>query len=82
VPGFLGAYPEAFFKVPRDELDDFTAAVTMLDSARGYGLLRKRWGVLRNNPDFWQHSDVVRDAAHALDPIGAGLFDYSRLDPQ
>jgi hypothetical protein len=80
LPGLMGAYPGAFFVVPREGLGAFVAAVTTLDGAPAYGALRARFGVMRNSPDFWAHSDALHSAAVALDPLGAGTFDYGRLD--
>lgn len=80
LPGLMGAYPGALFVVPRGELVAFVAAVTGLDGAAAYGSLRGHFGVLRSSPDFWAVSDALHTAARALDPLGAGAFDYGRLD--
>jgi hypothetical protein len=81
VPGFLGAYPNALFRVDEPELRAFVSAVEGLADARDYGALRVRFGVLRTSPDFWAHSDALhRDRASVRVPA-AGLLEYNRLDP-
>ncbi len=80
VPGFLGAYPNALFEVDRQELDAFVDAVNKLDSEAGYRALRLRFGVLRNSPSFWKHSDRINQANCKLGPIDSGLFDYNHLE--
>lgn len=80
VPGLVGAYPSAFFVVPHDELGAFAAALEAVHDDAGAAALRARFGLRRQSPGFWAFSDGLHDAAHALDPIGAGRFDYGRLE--
>jgi hypothetical protein len=79
VPGFLGAYPNALFELPRKDLQAFVDAVAALEDEAAYGALRKRFGVLRSSDRFWTYSDQII-ADHKRDGIMAGLFDYNRLD--
>lgn len=77
--GFVGAYPNALFRVQLSKLDEFvTAAESTLNEA-AWEQLHRRYGVLRTTPDFWQHSDRLHAAYRDLVPHEAGLFDYSRL---
>jgi hypothetical protein len=80
VRGFLGAYPNAFYRVPIAALPDFVSAVEGLRSEADYRALVSRFGVTRSDPEFWTVSDAVRTAFHAASPIEAGLFDYNRLE--
>jgi deoxyribodipyrimidine photolyase-like uncharacterized protein len=80
VDGLLGAYPDALFLVSREELAAFVSAVEQLDGDDSYQELRKRFGVLRTHPAFWDHADRLHEAAARLDPMRAGLFDFNRLD--
>jgi hypothetical protein len=80
VDGFLGSYPDALFLVAREELPAFVSAVEQLDGDLTYQELRKRFGVLRTHPAFWDHADRLHKAAARLDPVRAGLFDFNRLD--
>jgi hypothetical protein len=80
VSGFLGAYPDALFLVSREELAAFVSAVEQLNGDASYQELRKRFGVLRTHPAFWEHADRMHEGAARIDPMRAGLFDFNRLD--
>ena len=80
VPGFLGAYPNALFEVPRRDLEGFVDEVTTLGDEAAYGSLRRRFGVLRSGDHFWTYSDQIHADHDKRDGIAAGLFDYNRLD--
>lgn len=80
VSGFIGAYPNAFYRVQRDQLPAFLGMVKHLASEEDYSDLMNRFGVRRTDPGFWTHSDDLHDAYARLDPLFAGLFDYSRLE--
>jgi hypothetical protein len=80
VPGFLGAYPNAFFAVPEGELAAFSKAIEELHSAEDYRALRLRFGVLRNNPGFWAFSDRLHAAYRKAQPLESGVLDYNRLE--
>jgi hypothetical protein len=41
---------------------------------------RKRFGVLRSDPQFWRFSDHLQDDHLARSPLHNGLLDYTRLD--
>ncbi len=80
VRGFLGAYPNAFYRVAEPELKDFVDAVQGLNSEADYQKLLDRFGIRRSDPGFWEHSDKMRQAYHKTAPIQAGLLDYNRLE--
>ncbi len=78
--GFIGAYPNVFYQVGRDELPDFVQAIASLDSEANYQAFLGRFGIRRNDPRFWEHSDALHAAYLELAPVEAGLFDYNRLE--
>lgn len=80
VPGFIGAYPNAIFRVRTGELAAFTAAVSALSSEADYRKLADRHAVRRTDAGFWAASDQMIDAYRAAAPREAGLFDYSRVE--
>jgi hypothetical protein len=80
VRGLLGAYPNAFYHVTPTELEDFVSAVENLNNEEDYQALLNRFGVRRNNPDFWKHSDAIQAVYQNASPIEAGLLDYNRLE--
>jgi hypothetical protein len=80
VPGYLGAYPNAFFKVDQRDLARFANAVAALSSEADYTALMTAFGVRRSDPAFWAHSDLVFDQVEGLDYSDTGVLDYSRIE--
>lgn len=80
VNGFLGAYPNAFYRVERELLPELVAAVGSLGSEADYAAFVDRFGVRRTDPQFWAHSDDLFAAYESRSPIKAGRFDYNRLE--
>jgi hypothetical protein len=79
-PGFIGAYPNAFWKVQESELPQLVRAVAALRSAGAYRTLQKRYGVLRSSDDFWRQSDWMHSTYRQRDAIGWGMLDYNRYE--
>ncbi len=80
VPGFIGAYPNTLYVVPRAALKEFTATVRGLSSEADYQALADRFAIRRTHPQFWTHSDALQDAYVRIAPGEAGLFDYNRFE--
>ena len=80
VPGFLGAYPNAIYRVRRAEIKDLAGAIGRLSSEDDYRALADRFVIRRSDPGFWQASDAMQDANLSLAPISAGLLDYNRIE--
>lgn len=78
--GFIGAYPNAFFKVRREQLPSFVAAVANLASEHDYQHLLDRFGLRRTDRTFWRHSDMLHRRYGQLAPTEAGMLDYNRLE--
>jgi hypothetical protein len=80
VPGFIGDYPNAFYRVSRADLPAFSAAIRGFKSEADYGVFASRFAVRRTNAAFWAHSDAAHDAYRQWAPGEAALFDYNRLE--
>ncbi len=80
VRGFIGSYPNAYWRVSEQDLDGLPVAVASLTDEASYASFAARFGVRRTADDFWQQSDRVAAARQAYDPIANGLFDYNRLE--
>jgi hypothetical protein len=80
IPGFIGAYPDAFYVVAEQEIASFVDAISSLKTESDYASLLDRYGIRRANVNFWQHSDTVHAAFRNGDPVSYGVFDYSRLE--
>jgi len=77
---FVGAYPNAFYRVSREELPAFRQAIAALAGEADYRALVARYGVERTSGDFWPNSDALAGAYVSLAPIEAAIFDYARLE--
>ena len=80
VPGYLGAYPNAFFKVEQRDLARLSDAIAALSSEADYTALMTAFGVRRSDPAFWAHSDLIFNQVEALDYPDTGVLDYSRIE--
>ncbi len=80
VPGFLGAYPNAFFRVNAYDLERFVDMISTMRTEGDYARLLDNYGVRRTSPDFWRQSDAFHAAYRADAPVEYGLFDYNRLE--
>ncbi|HEU0289689.1 MAG TPA: fatty acid cis/trans isomerase [Burkholderiales bacterium] len=78
--GFVGAYPNAFFRVNAGDLPGFVDAMQGLASESDYQKLLTRYGIRRTDPRFWAHSDALLAAYRRWAPREAGLFDYNRFE--
>lgn len=80
VPGVLGSYPNAFYRVQARELPAFTEALARLASEADYAAFSERFAVRRTDPGFWAFSDVLHTAYAREQPLAAGILDYNRLE--
>jgi hypothetical protein len=80
VPGFIGAYPNAFYRVAEGDLPAFAAAIAGLRGEADYRALADRFAIRRTSPGFWAWSDALIAAHAAAAPGEAGLPDYARLE--
>lgn len=80
MPGIVSAYPNAFYHIKADEIDDFAAAIGQLTSEQDYSRFMARFGVRRTNKDFWTFSDRVHEYYKHAAGVEYGLLDYNRLE--
>ncbi len=80
VPGFIGAYPNAIWRVARTALPELTGMVGALRSEEDYRAFADRFAIRRTDPDFWLVSDALMEAHQHQAPIAAGLLDYNRFE--
>lgn len=78
--GFIGAYPNVFYKVKENDLPEFTQMVSGMSSEKDYAALASRFAVRRTDPGFWAHSDLIRKDAAKLVPVEAAIFDLNRYE--
>ena len=80
VPGFLGAYPNAFFKLEAGQLPWLVKLAGSLKSEADYAVLASHFAIRRSDGRFWRHSDALHEAYRNAYPVEAALFDYNRFE--
>lgn len=80
VPGFIGAHPNALYRVAARDLPAFVQAMAAASDEAGYRRLADRFAVRRTAADFWEVSDALHAAYRTAAPKDAGWFDYNRLE--
>lgn len=80
VPGIIGSYPGALFKVNEIDLMKFINQISSLEDEDDYSDLMGRFGIRRSNRNFWQHSDNLHTWYSDNQPLESGLLDYNRLE--
>ena len=78
--GFIGAHPNAFYVVEKDDLSTFVDAIDGLRDEDSYAKLVDRFGVRRNDPRFWAISDELHERFAKTAGVEAGIFDYNRYE--
>ncbi|ATX79340.1 Fatty acid cis/trans isomerase (CTI) [Mariprofundus aestuarium] len=81
--GLAGAYPNFFFNVPPERLDEFIAACESLQyKEEGFEELVNDYGIRRTNPKFWEMADWFKQQHETAQPVESGILDLSRyVDP-
>ena len=80
VRGFLGAYPNAFYRVQASRLPAFVEAAANLKSETDHASLSSRFSIRRPDSHFWAHGDALQVAYRQSSPVEAALCDFSRLE--
>ena len=80
VKGFIGSYPNMFFQMPEEQLEDFVAAIGAVKTEADYSQLVDIYGVRRTAPWFWTLSDSFHDYYQRREPVEAGVFDLNRYE--
>jgi hypothetical protein len=80
LPGFIGAYPNVYFVIDKNRLNDFVEKVSNLETESDYAQLVDFYGIRRTNRDFWAHSDDFLAGYRKLSPVTFGILDYNRYE--
>ncbi len=78
--GFIGAYPNAFFKVHSEQVEQFVVEMSALKTKAEYFAFKSRYGVRRTDKRLWPFSDQVHRIYRNSDPIESGILDFNRLE--
>ena len=80
VPGILGSYPSALFRISSFRLDKFVKDMSLLTNESDFEVFATRYAVRRTDEQFWNHSDQLHHWYRRNDPLNYGLLDYNRLE--
>jgi len=78
--GLSGSYPNFFFSVQRDEVEQFVSQATSVKTVDDYQLFVARFGLRRTATDFWEQADWFQSRHLAEQPLEAGIFDLNRYE--
>ncbi len=76
--GYWAYYPNMIFQVSEAELSAFTNLIAKVKNEKDYEALVDKWGVRRQNPNFWNYYDELQKIYLAVDPVNAGYIDLTR----
>ncbi|WP_413581331.1 fatty acid cis/trans isomerase [Bdellovibrio sp. HCB288] len=76
--GFWASYPNMIFELSEKQLPEFTRQVSQIKNDKDYEGLVNKWGVRRQNPNFWKSYDELQKAYLSYDPVDAGYLDLTR----
>ena len=79
-PGILGSYPNTFYSLKEAELSEFVQLLSNLKSEEDYAKLLDRWGIRRNQEDFWSYTDWLHQWYLKEQPLQAGIIDLNRFE--
>lgn len=77
--GTLTNYPNTLFNADANQIDEFSQNIARLNSEQDFSQLMDRFGVRRNDSNFWSFSDALHQLYRQQDPVAYGLLDYNRL---
>lgn len=78
--GIIGSYPNAFFEVHEQQLDNFIRMLMDMKSESDYSYFKDTFAIRRTSPDFWRFSDWLHSYYLKTQPQEAGLLDFNRLE--
>jgi len=78
VPWLEGSYPNFFYSVKLESLDDFITTYSAITNRQQYEIFIARYGIRRTDERFWQLSDWFNAEYRREQPELAGVFDLNR----
>lgn len=78
ISGFVGSYPNYFFDVHVDDLEDFFMILQEFDGTKKSIESLNQYGINRADERFWEIYDWFQARFNEQEPVRAGLFDLNR----
>ena len=80
VPGVIGSYPNAFYRMHDKEINGFARSLSALRSEKDYTALADRYAMRRTDAKFWEFSDALHESLARSNALGTAILDYNRLE--
>lgn len=77
-PWIEGSYPNFFFVVNLNEIEDFAAQYNAISNRSDYETFIAHYGIRRTDEDFWLHADWFNEQYQREQPVLSGILDLSR----
>ena len=78
--GVVTSYPNRFLVVKLQESADFLRALASMHTSKQHAQFLEKYGISRQNPEFWRHSDWFQERYLQLEPVHSGLLDLTRYE--
>lgn len=78
VKGFHIFYPNYFFEVEEDKLDDFKNLIFKISNLQDFKNLMEAYGVSRTSEKFWGIYDQLNESFSRVEPVSFGYLDLTR----
>ncbi len=78
--GLHGSYPNFFFDIQLQQVDDFAERYAAISSRKDYEQFVSIYGVRRTRTEFWAITDWFQDYYAKQEPVLSGVFDLSRYN--
>jgi hypothetical protein len=78
--GVVGTYPNAFFQVNEQQLNEFVSTLANMQTEQDYSQLKDKFAVRRTDPNFWLYADKLHAWYKKNQANSAGLLDFNRLE--
>ncbi len=76
--GNIGSYPNVFTVVKEDDLPDFFDMLVNFEETPEYIQKIEKYGISRNDKDFWKEYDWFQKKFKEDEPLESGLYDLNR----
>lgn len=73
-----GAYPNFFYSVSIDEIEDFVRSYDAIQDREQYEIFVARYGIRRTSESFWEQADWFNRKYAQSQPVASGIFDLNR----
>jgi len=78
IPGMIGSYPNMFFDVWQDDLDDLLRLLATFDGSPAHRAALARFAINRADDRFWETYDWFQARFDEDEPVKGGLLDLNR----